>query len=126
MAVKEQNGRTTLGFSGINLDKLSEYLVSFISDPDTTQPRLDLPRHQMLKLAIDEHRAYFYEAASAQPGSASDVELADWFYGQTTIGKILLAINETCNKTDDEVLKMMSNRRIIPTHQQHLKPNLDN
>ncbi|MGI9570881.1 MAG: hypothetical protein ACR2PH_14365, partial [Desulfobulbia bacterium] len=126
LAVENQKGRTTLDISGVDLEKLSEYIIAFISDPDTTQPRPDLPRHQMLKLAIDEHRAYYYEAASAQPGDASDVQLADWFYGQTSIGKILMAINETCNKTDDEVLKMMSNRRIIPTHQQHLKSQPEN
>lgn len=121
LAVKEQKGRTTVGISEVPLDQLTKYLVGFVNDPEIEQPRSDLPRHQMLKLAVDEHKAYYFESASAQPGKATDVDVANWFYGDTIIGKILLKLNETCNKTDDEVLKMMSNRRIIPTHQQHLK-----
>jgi hypothetical protein len=72
-------------------------------------------------LALDEIKAYYFEAGLARPGTATDKKLADWYYGKTTIGSVLLKVNAVCANSEDEVLKMMSDRRIIPIHQQHLK-----
>lgn len=116
-----KNGRTTLGISEVPLETLTRYLAAFIDDPNADLHRPDLARHQNLKLAIDEHKAYYFEAASAKPGNPTDTELADWFYGGTVIGQLLVKVNETCAGTDDEVLRHMSDRRIIPVQQRHLK-----
>ncbi|MEK9678717.1 MAG: hypothetical protein VW169_10045 [Rhodospirillaceae bacterium] len=117
----EKNGKTTLGISGAPLDTLSDYLLSFADDPDTPHFRDDLPRFQILKLAIDEHKAFYFEAGAAKPGNPTDTDLANWFYGDSVMGKLLLKINATCMASDDEVLRHMSDRRIIPVQQRHLK-----
>ena len=117
----EKNGKTTVGISEIPLKILTEYLVTFVSNPDIALPRADLPRFQNLKLAIDDHKAYYFEAGSAKPGNPSDTDLANWFYGNSVMGSLLVKINHTCANTDDPVLQKMSDRRIIPIQQRHLK-----
>ena len=117
----EKRGRTTVGISEVEIDDLAEYLVAFIGDADTAPPRTDIPRPHILKLAADDLKAYYFEAATAQPGDATDKILADWYYGETTISTVLRAVNETCRNSGDEALIMMSDRRIFPIHQQHNK-----
>ncbi|MBT7954354.1 MAG: hypothetical protein HN731_04145 [Rhodospirillaceae bacterium] len=117
----EKNNKTSVGISEVDFETCIKYLVDFISDKDTPPPRTDIPRYNMLKLATDEMKAYYFEAGLARPGLATDKELADWYYGETTAGKVLLKVNEACANSGDEVLKGMSDRRIIPIHQQHLK-----
>ncbi len=117
----EKNGKTTLGISETPLDSLTVYLLCFADDLNTPLFRDDLPRFQNLKLAIDEHKAFYFEAGAAKPGNPSDTDLANWFYSDSVIGKLLLKINAACMASDDEVLRHMSDRRIIPVQQRHLK-----
>jgi hypothetical protein len=117
----EKNGKTTLGISEVEFDVCVTYLANFISDTDTPPPRTDIPRHQMVKLATDDLKAFYFEAGLARPGNATDKELADWYYGDTIAGRVLLKVNEACANSGDKVLIGMSDRRIIPIHQQHLK-----
>ncbi|MDA0239211.1 MAG: hypothetical protein O3A84_04170 [Proteobacteria bacterium] len=121
LGVEKRNGRTTVGISEVDLDILSEYFVSLIDDVDSAPPRTDIPRFQMVKLAADDLKAYYFEAAAAQPGNATDKSLADWYYGETAIGKILALVNESCRLSGDEVLMKMSDRRLLPIHQKHHK-----
>lgn len=117
----EKNKKSTMGISEVDFETCVNYMVAFIDDIDTVPPRTDIPRYQILKLATDEMKAYYFEAGLARPGNATDKELADWYYGETTAGKILLKVDEACANSGDEVLQGMSDRRIIPIHQQHLK-----
>lgn len=121
LGLKERNGRTTVGISGVPLSDLTAYLTAFIKDEDTAPPRTDIPRERVLKYAIDEMKAYYFEASSAQPGTPSDKELSDWYYGETVAAEILRDINTMCANSADEDLAMMSDRRIFPIHQQHRK-----
>ncbi len=117
----EKNGKTTLGISETPLPTLTAYLLNFAGDLDTPLFRDDLPRFQNLKLAIDEHKAFYFEAGAAKPGNPTDTDLANWFYGDSVMGKLLLKINAACMTSDDDVLRHMSDRRIIPVQQRHLK-----
>ena len=116
-----KNSKTSVGISEVDFETCIKYMIDFIGDIDTAPPRTDIPRYNLLKLATDELKAFYFEAGLARPGLATDKELADWYYGETTAGKVLLKVNEACANSGDEVLIEMSDRRIIPIHQQHLK-----
>ncbi len=113
--------RTTVGISEVDLEELAAFIIAFSQDDTTPPPRTDLPIGQMVGLAIDDLKAYYFEAATAKPGRASDKELADWYYGETVMGKVLVELNETCRLADDDLLNAMAIRKILPAHQQHLK-----
>jgi hypothetical protein len=118
---KKNFGRTIFGASKLDLAEIVQYLVDFVEESDAPWPSSELPRSQCLKLCIDDLRAFYYEAGMAQPGNVTDVELANWYYGETVISELLLKVNKACAATDDEILIKMSSRGIIPTHQAHRK-----
>lgn len=117
----ENNKKSMMGISGVDFEACVAYVVDFMADEHTEPPRTDIPRYQMLKLATDEIKTYYFEAGLARPGNATDKELADWYYGETTISSVLQKVNQVCADSDDEVLRTMSDRRIFPIHQQHQK-----
>lgn len=121
LGLKERNGRTTVGISGVDLSELAAFMVAFAKDANAVLPRTDIPRYQIIKYAVDEVKAYYFEAASSQPGTPSDKELSDWYYGDTVIAQILKDINTACATSSDELVVKMADRRIFPVHQQHHK-----
>tara|TARA_B100000676_G_scaffold313082_1_gene391193 strand:- start:5689 stop:5871 length:183 start_codon:yes stop_codon:yes gene_type:complete len=50
----------------------------------------------MLKLAVQDLRAFHFEGAAGQPhgDSISSKQLAYWFWGETSATKLLLALRE--------------------------------
>ncbi|MDP6343778.1 MAG: hypothetical protein QF491_09620, partial [Alphaproteobacteria bacterium] len=86
-------------------------------------PRDDLSLAQVLKFAIDALKAFYREAASAQPGSNSGRQINDWFYGETAAGKALYALrpllNELAEQREDNYMKLFANRLLIPHQQAH-------
>ena len=114
-------GRTTFGIANLDLDKIVRYLVDFVNDPDAPLPMQGLPRYQAVKLCIDDLKAFYFEAALAQPGAATDFDLANWYYGETVVSKFLVRLNSVCAALDDAILNRMAIRAIIPAHQAHRK-----
>ncbi|MBT3765093.1 MAG: hypothetical protein HOB79_13410 [Rhodospirillaceae bacterium] len=114
-------GRTTFGIANLELDVIVRYLVDFIEDTDAPLPLSGMPRYQAVKLCIDDLKAFYFESALAQPGVATDFELANWYYAETIVSDMLVRLNSVCAATDDAVLKRMSIRGIIPAHQAHRK-----
>jgi hypothetical protein len=73
----------------------------------------------MLKLAVEDLRAFYFEAAAGQPqGDAiGSKQLADWFWGETSAAKLLLAIREHLIVDEDPALKMLGQNSLIPREQ---------
>lgn len=120
LAVK-MRGRTTVGVSGLNLDNISDFVSAFLEDGIPENPRRDLPLGLVLKLAVDDLKAYYFEAVAAQPGQGppgSD-RLADWFWGETVAAKVLLTVKQSCLNSNDTILKSVGARLLIPMIQAH-------
>ncbi|MBW2141299.1 MAG: hypothetical protein JRG97_09550, partial [Deltaproteobacteria bacterium] len=101
IAVRER-GRTTVGVSGVKLDDLADFICAFLGSdlPENPKPEISLPL--VLNLAIDDLKAYYTEAVSAQPGqNKTDSErITDWFWDETAAGKLLFGIKEACVKSE--------------------------
>jgi hypothetical protein len=67
-----------------------------------------------LKRACDDLKAYYYEAAAAQPGNLSPKAIDNWFWRETAAAKALLAIREICLQSADESLKPLGGLGLIP------------
>ncbi len=115
MAVKKR-GRTTVGVSGINLEAIGDFIYSFLKGVEPENPRDDIPLAYTLKFAVDDLKAYYFEGITAQPGqeSVSSQVLADWFWGETVAGKVLLAVKETGKTNEDDLMRTVSSKLIVP------------
>lgn len=112
----EKKGRTTVGVSGLSLERIGGLIGAFVQGNAPENPRQDLPIGLVLKLAVDDLKAYYFEAVSAQPGQAlpgSDT-FAGWFWSETVAGKVLHAVRQSCTKSHDTMLQAVGMKLLIP------------
>ena len=115
MAVKKRQ-RTTVGVSGIALEALADFIYAFVKGETPENPRDDVQLAYTLKLAVEDLKAYYIEGVTAQPGqaNASSQVLQDWFWDETTAGKVLLALKKVCEASPDKMLSMLAAHFIVP------------
>ena len=115
LAVKRR-GRTTVGGSGLDLDTLGDFISAFLGGGIPENPCEGLPLAIVLKLAAEDLKAYYCEAVTAQPGQAppSGEQLSDWFWDETTAGKVLLAVKQACINSQDDTLQAVGAHLLVP------------
>lgn len=104
-------GRTTVGVSGLDMPAAATLVAAAL---DGT-----FPPANSLKQAIDDLKAYYLEAASAFPSPGRPTERKAWLWGETTLGRTLLALQPKLAATDDAGLKILANLTMIPATERH-------
>jgi hypothetical protein len=115
MAVTK-NGRTTVGVSGLEPEAIGKFLGAFLGDKIPASPRDDMPSFTLLKLVIEDLKAYYYEAMAAQPGhaDATGKMLADWLWRETTAGKVFFWLHENWRESEDSTKRLFSRILLVP------------
>ena len=115
MAVSQRK-RTTFGASGIELDKLADFIYAFLEGNEPENPRDDVPLPNTLKLAVEDLKSYYVEGITAQPGQedASSQVLQDWFWDETVAGRVLLDLKKVCETSPDKMMSMIGSHFIVP------------
>jgi hypothetical protein len=115
MAVTK-NGRTTVGVSGLEPEAIGKFLGAFLGDKIPASPRDDMPSFTLLKLVIEDLKAYYYEAMAAQPGhaAATGKMLADWLWRETTAGKVFFWLHENWRESEDSTKRLFSRILLVP------------
>ncbi|MFC1946339.1 hypothetical protein ACFLXY_00290 [Chloroflexota bacterium] len=115
MAVNQRK-RTTMGVSGIEIEKLGDFIYSFVKGEEPDNPRDDISLPYTLKLAVEDLKSYYVEGITAQPGQSgvSSQKISDWFWDETVAGKVLLDLKKVCEKSEDRMMAMMGSHFIVP------------
>lgn len=115
----EHRRRSTFGVSGLEIDAVAEFLHGFLDGlPDNPKPEISLG--ESLRLACEDLRSWYLEAATAQPdGAAVSRALADWFWGETAAGGLLLALHPVCDASTDLGVRHVAASQLVPRIQQH-------
>ena len=113
----KNRGRSTFGVSGADIKTLGSFVASFLTDSPQSSYRKDLEIGDAVKLACDDIKAFYFEAATAQPGPSSNDILEDWFWGETTIGQVLMELKGVCLASEDPVMKALGNFTLVPRSQ---------
>lgn len=118
LGVKER-GRTTFGVAGLDPEEIARFLCGFLDGGVPDNPRDDLSLGTMLKLAAEDLKTYYFEAVTAQPGKATPAGdmLSLWFWTETTAGKLLAAVKESCLNSSDKMVKVLGGNLIVPLSQ---------
>ena len=69
---------------------------------------------EVLRLACEELKAYYFESRMAQPGTHEPAALRDWFWHETAGGKLLLALNAATENDADPQVRDFSNNYLVP------------
>ena len=113
-AIKTMKGRRLDGLTTLSKDDIVDFLMAFVEDQSIASIVEGEGLIRGLKLAADDLRHYYYQAAMAKPGIKSDVELGDWFYGETLAGWLFLKIRDIMLNSDDKDMKVAGRTNYVP------------
>jgi len=113
---REKRGRTTVGASGLDMNQVGDFICEFLLGNTPENPLPDLGFGYAVNLVVDDLKAYYYEALTAQPGQdALTAEAVNrWFWKDTVASKALYALRDIFNKGEDDLLKIVANILLIP------------
>jgi len=104
-------GRTTVGTSGLDMPAAGRLVTAALNGT--------LPPAQALKLAVDDLRAYYLEAASAFPDPGTTKTRTAWFWDETLLAKALLALQPGLAASADPQHKVLGALTLIPATERH-------
>ena len=104
-------GRTTVGISGLDMPAAGALVTEALAGA--------LPPAQALKEALDDLRAYYFEAASAFPDPGSSATRKKWFWEETKLAQAMLALQPKLAASDDPQHKILANLTMIPAVERH-------
>jgi hypothetical protein len=104
-------GRTTVGTSGLDMPAAGRLVTAALDDT--------LPPAQALKLAVDDLRAFYLEAASAFPDPGTSKTRTAWFWDETLLAKALLALQPKLAASADPQHKLLGALTLIPATERH-------
>ncbi len=67
-----------------------------------------------LRLVCHDLKAYYLEAAAAQPGARAAMEAEQWFWRETVIGQMFFKLREACMATEDKALRHFGAKNVVP------------
>ena len=115
---KRKRGRSSVGASSLTIDQAARSLVDYLEgNRESPVPELEIA--ETLKLATEDLKAWYMEAATAQPGSSTSKQIADWFWGETTAGAVFLDLHNAMAASDDPKTQILATRSFIPRRQAH-------
>ena len=118
LAVSTRGG-STVGVSGLDLPAVLACLGELLAG-GTPPPAPGLGMAQTVRFATEDLRNWHLEAASARPGgSAGARALADWFWGETAAGRLMLRLHPVCAGSSDRALRALAHGALVPRAQQH-------
>lgn len=112
-----QRGRTTVGISELNMEQAGRFLAGYIVDETTPAPRSDLTTGRLLKFVCEDLKAYYSEAASAQPGMSASIAVEHWLFNETVLGGLLWQLRDTRTEHEDDETSYLARRSLIPDRQ---------
>ena len=113
-ALKNMKGRRLDGLTELSKDEIIDFMVGWVDDQSTESIIDGEGIVRALKLAGDDLRHFYYQAALAKPGVRSDVEVGDWYYGETLAGKLFIKIREIMLNSDNEGMKGAGRTNYVP------------
>jgi len=110
---RQRRGRTTVGASGVSVEDCARIVGSYLNGK-TGRNINGLSAGETLKLAYEDIRAYYFEAAGARPGGAQATEILRWFWFKTAAGRAFAQLQKVCLASRDESAKLFAGRSLVP------------
>lgn len=109
----EQRGGSAVGISGMAVEEAAQWLTRFLDEIPTEAPAANLSVADAFKLAAEDLKLYYLEAASAQPGGSAR-DLNDWFWNATAAGRLLQQLRAALKDAEDPALRIFATATLVP------------
>ena len=108
--------RTTVGVSRLTPEEMGTFIGAFLDGQAPPNPRVDIPLAALFRYAVEDLKAYYCEALAAQPrhSPVDSTTLANWFWRDTTAGRVLFAVQEVCMQSTIPGMQAVVTGLLIP------------
>ena len=108
------NGRTTIGLSGLTIDECAARLAASLSgaSPDSHDPAVSPV--QALRWAVDDLKAYYFEAMAADGAMPSSRQMQAWFWDRTLVGRLIVALRRQLLASEDKRSQAIGRMNLVP------------
>lgn len=112
--VEGSGGRTGVGVSGVperQFRKLVRFLEAYAAGDDAADVDERAPGvtvHQYIRYAVDDLKAFYYEARMAQRKDQGPEELHTWFWSETAMARLIGEVAARLDATDKPALKAIA------------------
>ncbi len=110
--------RTGVGASGMHIEEVARFLLDCCDGEPVTSPVSGLPVADAFKLAAEDLKLFYLEAATARPGAGSTV-LADWFWQDTAAGALLLELSCALADAENPGIRIHARATLVPEARRH-------
>ena len=117
-----RSGRRLDRITGMDPDAIVDLILAFARDPSIESPRPGYPAELAVKFAADDLKHAYYQAALARPARVTDIEVDNWFFGETLAGGLLFTLRAALLGSEDEALRGFASHAFVPSHQVHRAP----
>lgn len=116
----EKSTRSTPAVSGLAVQQIKDLFTEFINGKIDTQDSNGQKISDLLRLASEDLKAFYFKAVSAQPGQSTDVTvLADWFWGNTYAALCINEVRKICLTQETNDMQLAGKLLLIPRNQMH-------
>jgi hypothetical protein len=108
--VDQNQGRSAVGLCGVPQRRFRgvvRFLQGYVEGErrDAEERPEETPLPQYLRYCVDDLKAFYYEARMAQRPEASDVQLHEWFWSETSMGRLIVQLAQHMGESDDAETK---------------------
>ncbi|HAA93541.1 MAG TPA: hypothetical protein DCS82_04770 [Rhodospirillaceae bacterium] len=114
----DERGRSTFGVAKLSIEEAVRFMARFL-DGTPENPRDDITLGETLRFVCEDIKMWYFEAATAKPGTTNSRAVADWFWGETAAGNLFLAVYQKCVGHEDKGVRHVANSQFIPRAQEH-------
>ena len=107
------NRRTTIGISGLTIDDCARLLSAHIAGSLPATPELSNPV-QALRWAVDDLKAYYLEAMSADGAMPSSRQMQSWFWDHTLVARAIIALRRQLLASDEKRSQAIGRMNLVP------------
>ena len=109
-----RRGRTTVGASALKPEAMVRLLHDWAQGMRRENPLPDMHPADALRLASEDLKAFYFEAATARPGPDSSAAVAEWFWRETEAAAIIRALREACLADKDPAIHDVGDFMLVP------------
>ncbi|MAW64550.1 MAG: hypothetical protein CL473_11290 [Acidobacteria bacterium] len=103
---KAHMGRTSVGLSTVPQRRfrgIVHFIEGYVSgeESDMKERPAEFAVPQFLRYCVDDIKAFYYEARMAQRPEGQNREIHDWFWSETAMGALIMALAQRMRDDDD-------------------------
>lgn len=108
------NRRTTVGLSGLAIEDCIRFLARFLSGMPLPDVPLQPSPVQVLRWVVDDLKAYYLEAMSADGLIPASRQMQTWFWDRTRVARAIIALRVQLLASDDKRAQAIGRMNMVP------------